>query len=51
MAVVMHEDAPARSRAPASAQAVDTVRLLVWIAAAGLPWAAIALAARTIIAG
>ncbi len=48
MAVIVHEDAPARRSAAAPTCALDMTKLLVWIAAATLPWAVLALAARAI---
>lgn len=51
MAVVAHEDAPARIRAAASPRTAATLKLLVWIAAAFLPWAAIAVAVKAVISG
>lgn len=48
MAVIVHEDAPARAASP---RATAALKLIVWIAAAVLPWGAIALAVKVVIAG
>lgn len=52
MAMVVHEGAlaqrPVLASSPRSAAAV---RLLVWVAAAALPWTAILFAVRLVVAG
>jgi hypothetical protein len=52
MAMVVHEGALARKPALASSpQSTASIRLLVWVAAAALPWTAIAFVVRMMIVG
>ena len=50
MALIGHEDALARDQAPASRQAIDVVKVIVWVAGAVLPWAAIIAGGRWLLA-
>lgn len=47
MAVSVREDALARSQAR---PAIDVTKIVLWIVAAALPWAALILAAKVVIA-
>lgn len=52
MAMVGHEGALARRLGPTSSpRSAAAVRLLVWVAAAALPWTAILFAVRLVVAG
>ena len=52
MAMVVHEGASAqRSALSSSPRSAAAIRLLIWIAAAALPWIAILFAVRLVVAG